>query len=110
MATSKTTIVFILISLFFNLMTGIMVFGDATETVNKYRIFNNVRDTLDYAEGFDLVDLVFVPFLFIDSLIVITMILLAGILHVPFWIQIFFLTPVSIMVTVDYIIPTIRGN
>lgn len=131
MAKSGTLIIFIFILVIFNFLAGTMGTIESSEDSNRGRDFSikklmpitNIHSDLqdkqkDYEEesrGFlsgltSLTIFIITPFILLDVLIMVVGLLSYGFSVVPPIFNIIILTPMTIIIMIDYVIPMIRGN
>ena len=131
MAKSGTLIIFIFILVIFNFLAGTMGTMNTENTSNKGKDFsikklmpvtnihNNLQDKQEQyneeSKGFlsgltSLTIFILTPFILLDVLIMIVGLLGYGFSVVPPIFNIIILTPMTIIIMIDYVIPMIRGN
>lgn len=105
---------YLLILIFFNFFAGSFNLNnndDAFE-VNKFFIVSNIRSNLDNADNVfsNILKIVLAPFILIDAVIFMLVVVGLGISVLPPIIEILMFTPLGLFVIFDYIIPAVRGN
>jgi hypothetical protein len=75
-------------------------------------VISRVRMTLDNNNNLisDIFKIVLIPFLLIDVIIFIVVLLGVSFTILPAYIDVLFLTPLSVIVIFDYVLPWFRGN
>lgn len=114
MADTKVFKIYLLILIFFNFFAG--GFGLSEEgnrfDVQRFLVISHVREKLGEADNLlaDLLKVVLVPFMLIDVLIFMIMVVGTGIAVLPPIVEILLFAPMALFVIFDYVIPTLRGN
>ena len=122
MVSTKTFLFYLMFILIFNLFVGgFGVNADENEKpdidIKKSFITTQVRDKIITWGGLDkfkplqiATNIVAIPFIILESLLYVIYIIGLGFTILPPIIEILLLTPLGIMVILDYVVPAIRGN
>ena len=118
MANSKALVIYLLFIVFFNFFVGGFGLeagdesGSAEFNVEKYLIINQARDKLENSDSkvASVISVVLVPFVLLDALIFIFVVIGVGFSVLPAIINVILLTPAGIIVLFDYVLPMVRGN
>jgi len=119
MVKTSTFLIFIMIVIFFNFFAGAFQLTSENEStaIEKTLFTNQIKDKILTATGwgnFKLIEgiltVLSLPFIIIESLIFVLVIIGTGFSILPPIIEIMIFTPLGIIIILDYIIPVIRGN
>lgn len=116
MANIKIFVSFLMIIVFFNFFAGGFQISKQSETfeIQKYLIISKIRESIftDSANNIftSITKVITAPFLLIDAMIFILVVIGTGISVLPPIVEIFIFSPLSILIIFDYILPMIRGN
>lgn len=114
MANTRALTIFILFFVFFNTLIGLFSIDTGSEEtdISKYFVFSNFREKLEQNENFfsSVVSVVLIPFVLIDGIITLFALMGHGFVVLPNLVKVFFITPLSIIIFYQYILPYLRGN
>lgn len=114
MANTNYLTFFILVLVFFNFFAGSFSLSKESEDFNitKYLAVSNLRTKLEVNKNLftSILNVVLIPFLLIDGIIFLFVIIGVGVSILPPIVNLLIFIPIGIIITYDYIIPSIRGN
>lgn len=114
MASTNTLVVFILLLVFFNTIVGMFALSDSSKnfSLTDYMFISKIRASLEQNKNWvsDIIKVILTPFLIIDGIIGLLTLLGIGFAVIPPIINVLIWTPITLIVTFEYIIPVIRGN
>jgi|WetSurMetagenome_2_1015567.scaffolds.fasta_scaffold576008_1 hypothetical protein len=78
----------------------------------NYLVITKIRQSLDKTDNLisNILKVVLIPFILIDALIFIFVVVGFSFSVMPVYLDILFLTPMGIIIMFDYVLPYIRGN
>jgi hypothetical protein len=105
---------YILIVVFFSTFTGLFQVSNEDKEFNieNYFVVSELRNTLDNSDNIfsSILKVVLAPFIIIDFLIALIVLLGIGFTTLPPIVTILMIAPLSILVVFTYILPMVRGN
>ena len=116
MVSTKTLVIYLMVLVFFNFFAGQFVISQNEDEFNiqKYLLISNVREKI-FSDSADNVftsfaKVVTAPFLLIDAMIFIIVVIGTGVSVLPPSIELLLFTPLGILVIFEYVLPMVRGN
>lgn len=114
MANTKFITFYIFFLVFFNFFAGSFALSDESQNfeLKKYMKITNIINQWDKSESIigSVLKVVLIPFLLIDYVVVLIVLMSYGFTILPTAIEILIFTPIGIIITFDYILPYFRGN
>ncbi len=114
MANTKIIIFYIMFLVFFNFFAGSFSLSQETKEfdITNYAKVSQIRDKLKANDGIlsSIFSIVLAPFLLIDYLIILIVLMGLGVTILPPIVNILLFTPLGILFTFDYVLPYARGN
>ena len=112
MANSKALVIYILFFTFFSFFVGLFALEQQNKSIADFRFMDTVYNALNKNESFftSVLKVILIPFLVIEALYLILALIGVSFVTLPPVITLLVLTPMGIIITIDYVIPVIRGN
>lgn len=113
MANSKVFIIYLMFLVFFNFLAGLYAFeNDEAFDIQKYLIVQRARASLAEENSIfsSVLRVVLAPFVLIDVLLFVLVTLSVSFVSIPPLLTTLLFTPLGIIILVDYVLPTVRGN
>lgn len=114
MAETKTLVIWIFFIVIFNLFTGMLISESTNSNVDikNYMVVSKVKDKFLVGDDLftNIIRVVTVPFLLIDLLLVVVVLMGISFSVLPPIIELLVFSPLILIITLDYLIPMFRGN
>lgn len=101
-----------MIILFSFFYTGFTNTDDQTFNIKQYMAISNARTRLSDVDNVftNILNIVLVPFLLIDLILFVFIIIGYTFISIPIILTVIILTPMGLLILFDYVIPMLRGN
>lgn len=114
MASTGVFKIYLLILVFFNFFAGGFNLTNSEDSfeIEKYLFITKIRTNLESNDDTfsSILRVVLAPFILLDALIFMLVVIGLGITVLPPIVEIILFTPMAIFIVFDYLIPAVRGN
>lgn len=112
MANTKVLMFYVFFLIIISTMFGLVGIDNDGFSIEKYLVVSKLRNDLEENRNFvsSVISIVLVPFLVINYMIALLILVGFGFTQIPAVLNILIFTPLGLWIVFDYIIPIIRGN